>query len=116
MTMKTMALQALTCAMTLFSYALFTTTASAAELSNYMGAPVTLGEAANGAIVNKKILDGVTKVAWIEPTIEQPVEGVWVLGGYGLAPMSIIDTDEGLIAFDTGDTKHDGELFLAGSG
>jgi alkyl sulfatase BDS1-like metallo-beta-lactamase superfamily hydrolase len=26
--------------------------------------------------------------------------------------MSIIDTDEGLIAFDTGDTKHDGELML----
>lgn len=26
--------------------------------------------------------------------------------------MSIIDTDEGLIAFDTGDTKHDGELMF----
>ncbi len=77
-----------------------------------MGAPVTLAEAPNGAIANKKILDGVVKVAWLEPTIEQPAEGVWVLGGYGLAPMSIIDTDEGLIVFDTGDTKHDGELFL----
>jgi len=87
--------------------------ARAEEPSVYMGAPVTLGEAPNGAIANKKILDGVPKVAWLEPTIEQPTDGVWVLGGYGLAPMSIIDTDDGLIVFDTGDTKHDGELFLA---
>ena len=77
-----------------------------------MGGPVELVEAPNGAIANKRILDGIEKVAWLEPTIEQPVEGVWVFGGYGLAPISIIDTDEGLIAFDTGDTKHDGELLL----
>ncbi len=87
--------------------------ASAEETNLYMGAPVTLVEAPNGAIANKKIVDGSPKVGWFEPTIEQPVEGVWVLGGYGLAPMSIIDTDDGLIVFDTGDTKHDGELFLA---
>ncbi len=109
---KTTILQALTCAMTLLSCCLFTTTASAGETSLYMGAPVTLAEAPNGAIANKKILDGADKVAWLKPTIEQPAEGVWVLGGYGLAPMSIIDTDEGLIVFDTGDTKHDGEIFL----
>jgi alkyl sulfatase BDS1-like metallo-beta-lactamase superfamily hydrolase len=77
-----------------------------------MGAPVTLGKAPNEAIANKKLLDGIDKVAWSKPTIEQPAEGIWVFGGYGLAPISIIDTDEGLIAFDTGDTKHDGELLL----
>jgi len=88
--------------------------ARAEEPSVYMGAPVTLGKAPNGAIANSRLLDGsVEKVAWLKPTIEQPAEGVWVLGGYGLAPMSIIDTDDGLIVFDTGDTKHDGELFLA---
>jgi alkyl sulfatase BDS1-like metallo-beta-lactamase superfamily hydrolase len=99
--------------MTVIFYFLLTSTVSAAEPSLYMGAPVTLVEAPNGAIINKRILEGVDKVAWLKPTIEQPVEGVWVLGGYGLAPMALIDTDEGLIAFDTGDTKHDGELFLA---
>jgi len=78
----------------------------------YMGAPVTLVKAPNGAIANKKLLDGIEKVAWLKPTIEQPVDGIWVLGGYGLAPIAIIDTDEGLIAFDTGDSKHDGEILL----
>ena len=79
----------------------------------YMGAPVTLAEAPNGAITNKRIIDGGEIVSWYKPTIEQLAKGVWVLGGYGLAPMSVIDTDEGLIVFDTGDTKHDGELYLA---
>ncbi len=74
MTMKTITLQALTCAMTLLSYSLFTSTASAAELSPYMGAPVSLVEAPNGAIANKRILDVVDKVGWLKPTIEQPAE------------------------------------------
>ncbi len=80
----------------------------------YMGAPVKLGKAPNGAITNQRILDGISTVAWLEPTIEKVVEGIWVLGGYGLAPMSIIEAEDGLIAFDTGDTKHDGELMLEG--
>jgi len=112
MSMKTTTLRALTFAMTVLSYSLFTSAASAAEPDQYMGAPVTLVEAPNGAIANKKLLDNIDKVSWLKPTIEQPVEGVWVLGGYGLAPMSLIETDEGLIAFDTGDVKHDGERFL----
>jgi len=77
-----------------------------------MGAPVKLGTAPNGAIANQKLLDGVDAFNWLEPTIENPAEGVWVFGGYGLAPMSIIEAEDGLIAFDTGDTKHDGELML----
>jgi hypothetical protein len=71
----------------------------------YMGRPVTLTKAPNGAIANKKILDGIEKVGWLKPTIDQPAEGIWVFGGYGLAPIAIIDTDEGLIAFDTGDSQ-----------
>jgi alkyl sulfatase BDS1-like metallo-beta-lactamase superfamily hydrolase len=85
---------------------------SALPPTPYMGGPVELVEAPNGAIANKRILDGIDEVAWTEPTIEKPVEGIWVFGGYGLAPIAIIDTEEGLIAFDTGDTKHDGELLL----
>jgi hypothetical protein len=82
------------------------------QIGAYMGAPVELAKASNGAITNKKLLDRIEQVEWLKPTIEKPVDGIWVLGGYGLAPMSIIDTEEGLIAFDTGDTKHDGEINL----
>jgi alkyl sulfatase BDS1-like metallo-beta-lactamase superfamily hydrolase len=85
---------------------------STAQIDAYMGAPVELVKAPNGAITNKRLLDGIEKVAWTEPTIEKPADGIWVFGGYGLAPMAVIDTDEGLIAFDTGDTKHDGELMF----
>jgi hypothetical protein len=95
---------AFTCATALLTSSSFTLAhAQTAESNPYMGAPVILGKAPNGAIANKKLLDGIDKVAWLKPTIESPAKGVWVLGGYGLAPISIIDTDEGLIAFDTGD-------------
>ncbi len=87
--------------------------AMAQDLSPYMGGPVVLVEAPNGAIANKKILDGIDQVGWTGPTIDTPAEGIWHFGGYGLAPIAVIDTDEGLIAFDTGDSKHDGELLLA---
>jgi len=82
------------------------------EVNPYMGGPVDLVKAPNGAIANKRLLDGIDVVGWSKPTIEKPADGIWVFGGYGLAPMSVIDTDEGLILFDTGDTKHDGELLL----
>jgi len=100
------------CALMLQAYSGFSDNAVAEEISPYMGGPVTLTKAPNGAITNKKLLDGIEKVAWLKPTIEQPAEGIWVFGGYGLAPIAIIDTDEGLIAFDTGDSKHDGEILL----
>jgi len=85
---------------------------TAVPSSPYMGAPVELTEAPNGAITNKKLLDRVADFNWIEPTIENPAKGIHVFGGYGLAPMSIIEAEDGLIAFATGDTKHDGELML----
>jgi len=85
---------------------------SRAQLSPYMGGPVELVQAPNGAIANKKLLDRVGDFNWLEPTIENPAPGIWVFGGYGLAPMSIIEAEDGLIAFDTGDTRHDGELML----
>jgi hypothetical protein len=78
------------------------------ESNSYMGAPVTLVKAPN-SIVNKKVFDGIDNVTWINPTIEKPAAGVWVFGGYQVAPIAVINACERLIAFDTGDTKHDGE-------
>ena len=87
-------------------------TAIAEEQDIYMGAPVKLGEAPNGAITNQKLLDRVEDTVCMKPEILQPAEGIWTFCGFGLVPISVIDTDEGLIAFDTGDSKHDGEIFL----
>lgn len=86
--------------------------AIAQERDIYMGAPVTLGKAPNGAIANKKLLDRVEETVCLEPEILQPAEGIWTFCGFGLAPISVIDTDEGLIAFDVGDSKHDGEILI----
>ncbi|MGI9642686.1 MAG: alkyl sulfatase dimerization domain-containing protein [Acidimicrobiia bacterium] len=78
----------------------------------YMGAATETSIAANGAIGNRRIIENADNVAYLEPTVENPVPGVYVFGGFGLAPTAVIEADEGLIAFDTGDVKHDGELIL----
>ncbi|UCG79625.1 MAG: hypothetical protein JSV60_06455 [Desulfobacterales bacterium] len=93
---------------------LLTSMVSAQDKNPYMGAPVTLGKAPNGAITNQKLLNGIEKVGWFKPTIEEPAKGVWVFGGYAFAPIAVIDGNQGLIVIDTGDSKHDGEkLFEA---
>ena len=67
------------------------------ETNPYIRAPVNLDKAPNGAIANKKLLDGLEVFNWLKPTIENPAKGVWVVGGFGLAPMSIIEAKDGLI-------------------
>jgi alkyl sulfatase BDS1-like metallo-beta-lactamase superfamily hydrolase len=81
--------------------------------SRYMGGPAELVTAPNGAIVNKEVLEESPKTYWTEgPEIENPVEGVYVLGGYLISACIVVEADEGLIVFDTGDTKKDGEKLL----
>lgn len=81
--------------------------------SRYMGGPAELVTAPNGAIINKDVLTELPKTAWVNgPEIENPVEGVYVLGGYLISACIVLETDDGLIVFDTGDTKHDGEKLL----
>jgi alkyl sulfatase BDS1-like metallo-beta-lactamase superfamily hydrolase len=86
--------------------------AQSVEDNPYMGAPTELATAPNGAIGNKRIIDNAEKVAYLEPTIENPAPGIYVFGGFGLAPTAVIEARDALIAFDTGDVKHDGELIL----
>ncbi len=81
--------------------------------SRYMGGPAELVTAPNGAIINKEVMEQLPKTAWVEgPEIENPAEGVWVLGGYLISAVVVVEADEGLIVFDTGDTKKDGEKLL----
>lgn len=81
--------------------------------SRYMGGPAELVTAPNGAIVNKEVLETLPKTAWTSgPEINKPVEGVYVLGGYLISACIVVEAKDGLIVFDTGDTKKDGERLL----
>ncbi len=80
----------------------------AQEPSRYMGGTVDLVKAPNGAIVNAEILKVSPKIMYLEPTVEQVADGVWSIGGYSLANTTVIETGDGLIVYDTGDTREEG--------
>jgi len=82
---------------------------SAQERSRYMGGPVELAEAPNGAVVNAEILSVNPHILYLEPTVEKVADGVWCIGGYSLANTTVIETDDGLIVYDTGDTREEAE-------
>ena len=81
----------------------------AQELSPYMGGEVNLVKAPNGAIVRQEVLDSAAKIIYTEPTTEKVAEGVWVIGGLSLANVTVIEAKDGLIIYDTADTKEEGE-------
>ena len=81
--------------------------------SRYMGGTADLVTAPNGAIINKEIMEQLPKSGWTSgPEIENPVKGVYVLGGYLISACIVVEAEDGLIVFDTGDTKKDGEKLL----
>ena len=43
-----------------------------------------------------------------QPTIEKTADGIWVLGGYSITNVVVIETDEGLIIIDSGDSEEEG--------
>ena len=79
------------------------------EKSPYMGGNVELVTAPNGAIVNSKVLEIWPNITYSEPTTEELTDGVWCIGGFSLANTTVIEGDDGLIVYDTGDTKEEGE-------
>ena len=82
---------------------------SAEEPSRYMGGPVELATADNGAIVNAKLIDAYPRCWYTKPTVEEIVDGVWLVGGYSIANTIVIEGDDGLIVYDVGDTKEEAE-------
>jgi len=79
------------------------------EKSRYMGGEVTLKTAPNGALVNAEVLEANSKILYLEPTTQKVADGVWCIGGYSLANTTVIEGDNGLIVYDTGDNKEEGE-------
>ena len=92
-----------------FAAGLFVCQAQALETSPYMGGDVNLTQAANGAIARQEVLETNTKIMYLEPTTEKLADGVWCIGGYSLANTTVIEAEDGLIVYDTGDTKEEAE-------
>jgi len=86
---------------------------TAAEKSPYMGGKVDLIEAPNGAVAREEVLDTSSKILYLEPTTEKLADGVWCIGGYSLANTTVIEAEDGLIVYDTGDTKEEAEHIRA---
>ena len=85
---------------------------NAAEKSPYMGGEVNLIKAPNGAVVREEVATTGAQITYLEPTTEKLADGVWVIGGYSLANTTVIEADDGLIVYDTGDTKEEAEHIL----
>lgn len=83
--------------------------AAAAEKSPYMGGDVELIKAPNGAVAREEVIKSLTQIIYDEPTTEKLADGVWCIGGYSLANTTVIEADDGLIVYDTGDTKEEAE-------
>ena len=77
--------------------------------SRYMGGPAELVTAPNGAIVNAEMLEATPKVMYLEPITEKVADGVWCIGGYSLANTTVIEAEDGLIVYDTGDNNEEAE-------
>ncbi len=99
--------------LSLFAVATTALSVTAGEISPYMGGEVKLAEAPNGAIVNASALAVMPEIVYTEPTTEKLAEGVWCFGGISLANTTVIEARDGLIVYDTGDTKEEGEHILA---
>jgi len=80
-----------------------------AEQSPYMGGEVNLTKAPNGAIIREEVISSAAQILYLEPTIDQLAEGVWCIGGYSLANTTVIEAEDGLIVYDTGDTRAEAE-------
>jgi len=77
--------------------------------SRYMGGPAELVTAPNGAIANAEVLEATPKIMYLEPTAEKVAEGVWCIGGYSAANTTVIEAEDGLIVYDTGDNNEEAE-------
>jgi hypothetical protein len=82
--------------------------------SPYMGGPAEVVAAPNGALINKNVLPGLS--AWAMTMPAEPIkvaDGVWQLVGRGINSPVVIEGDDGLIVWDTGESPEEGRKLLA---
>jgi alkyl sulfatase BDS1-like metallo-beta-lactamase superfamily hydrolase len=87
----------------------FTWPVQATEKSPYLGGAVNLTQAPNGAVVREEVLKTSARILYLEPTTEKVADGIWCIGGYSIANTTVIEAPDGLIVYDTGDTKEEAE-------
>jgi hypothetical protein len=75
--------------------------------SRHMGTPAELVTAPNGAITNAEALEKSPRIMCLEPTTQKVAQGVWCIGGYSAANTSVIEAEDGVIVYDTGDNKEE---------
>ncbi|MCH6233611.1 alkyl sulfatase dimerization domain-containing protein [Cognataquiflexum rubidum] len=63
--------------------------------------------APNGAVADAGFAQTL-QLIYPQPTVEKTADGIWVIGGYSITNVVVIESDEGLIVIDTGDSKEEG--------
>lgn len=78
--------------------------------ARYMGQePTPTVTAPNGAVLSASLAMAATKLVYTEPTIEKISDNVWLLGGYSITNVVVVETKEGLVIMDSGDGADEGE-------
>lgn len=63
--------------------------------------------APNGAVADAGFAQTL-QLIYPQPTIEKVSDGIWMLGGYSITNVVVIETEEGLIIIDSGDSEEEG--------
>lgn len=79
----------------------------------YMGAPMALTTLASGAVTNADAQQRLRRTSYLEPTADRVAPGVTCFGGDGFLNLTLIEGEDGLIVYDTGEVLEDGERFLS---
>ncbi|MEP0131901.1 MAG: alkyl sulfatase dimerization domain-containing protein [Eudoraea sp.] len=82
------------------------------EQNIYMGGQVELTEMSNGGIINSKAPESIIKTMPHEPKIVHLAEGIWSIEGFAHVNCGVIEGEESLIVYDTGNDNVDGQKFL----
>lgn len=85
---------------------------SSRTLDLYMGAAAPLAQLPNGALTNAAAQAKLQKTTYRSPEFDNVAPGVTVIGGHGFVNITLIEGDDGLIVYDTGEVLDDGERFL----
>jgi alkyl sulfatase BDS1-like metallo-beta-lactamase superfamily hydrolase len=79
--------------------------------SRYMGTEAHLTTAPNGAIIYDRALEAGTSIAYVDKIVEKITDGIWVIGGYSIVNCIVLEAPDGLIIYDTGDNREEGQHF-----